>query len=434
MLFKDLDKMTLEERVIYQGELIKKLYETVPEIFGQIGYHSKVEYNSEQYTYDIADIYDIGENKLKVNDTLTFVDGSVCRIVTVGEKTFTVEYLYSAKGPKGDKGTSISGFSTISSTNSGDNTITEVQAETDAGNFPFEIYAAKGPKGDKGTSISGFSTDSYTNSGDNTITTVHAETDAGNFPFQIYAARGLKGDKGTTISGFSTIGSTNSGDNTITRVQAETDAGNFPFEIYAANGSSGGSNAGYLYINVPDTTTSGLLDEQELNILLGSRENKIILNNEIYLLQDSRREAGYLIYAHIEHKSRKEFFTKCITVTINTKVWVLTTFEQQKQLYLHRYSIDHLASDESTEFTVSFCVITNSKDPIRANSSKYVFTNNAGIVSYHGVQEKFVFYNVGHVYFNANGTINCEIMLFTSNSYKCKTLMDKTPTVTIEKV
>ena len=334
--------MTLEERVIYQGELIKKLYETVPEIFGQIGYHSKVEYNSEQYTYDIADIYDIGENKLKVNDTLTFVDGSVCRIVTVGEKTFTVEYLYSAKGPKGDKGTSISGFSTI--------------------------------------------------------------------------------------------GSTNSGDNTITRVQAETDAGNFPFEIYAANGSSGGSNAGYLYINVPDTTTSGLLNEQELNILLGSRENKIILNNEIYLLQDSRREAGYLIYAHIEHKSRKEFFTKCITVTINTKVWVLTTFEQQKQLYLHRYSIDHLASDESTEFTVSFCVITNSKDPIRANSSKYVFTNNAGMVSYHGVREKFVFYNVGHVYFNANGTINCEIMLFTSNSYKCITLMDKTPTVTIEKV
>ena len=388
MLFKDLDKMTLEERVIYQGELIKKLYETVPEIFGQIGYHSKVEYNSEQYTYDIADIYDIGENKLKVNDTLTFVDGSVCRIVTVGEKTFTVEYLYSAKGPKGDKGTSISGFSTISSTNSGDNTITEVQAETDAGNFPFEIYAAKGPKG----------------------------------------------DKGTTISGFSTIGSTNSGDNTITKVQAETDAGNFPFEIYAANGSSGGSNAGYLYINVPDTTTSGLLNEQELNILLGSRENKIILNNEIYLLQDSRREAGYLIYAHIEHKSRKEFFTKCITVTINTKVWVLTTFEQQKQLYLHRYSIDHLASDESTEFTVSFCVITNSKDPIRDNSSKYVFANNAGRVSYHGTQEKFVFYNVGHVYFNANGTINCEIMLFTSNSYKCNTLMNKTPTVTIEKV
>ena len=342
MLFKDLDKMTLEERVIYQGELIKKLYETVPEIFGQIGYHSKVEYNSEQYTYDIDNIYDIGENKLKVNDTLTFVDGSVCRIATVGEKTFTVEYLYSTRGPKGDKGASVNGFSTIKFTNRGDNTITEVQAETDVGNFPFEIYAA--------------------------------------------------------------------------------------------NGSGGGSNAGYVYINLPDTTTEGIFNEQELNILLGSKENKIIFNNEIYSLQDNQYETGYLVYTHIERKSIKEFFTKCITVTIDTKRWVLTTLEQQKQLYLHRYNIDYLASGDSVEFTISFCVITDSRDLIRTNSPKYLYVNKTDRTNYHGSQGRFEFYNVGYVHFNANGTVQVEVMLFTATSHTRVTLMDVAPMVSVIKI
>ncbi len=342
MLFKDLDKMTLEERVIYQGEIIKKLYETVPEIFGQIGYHSKVEYNSEEYTYDIADIYDIGENKLKVNDTLTFANGSVCRIVTVGEKTFTVEYLYSARGPKGDTGTSISGFSTIKFTNRGDNTITEVQVETDTGNFPFEIYAA--------------------------------------------------------------------------------------------NGSGGGSNVGYVYINSPDTTTDGIFNEQELNILLGSKENKIIFNNEIYLLQDNQHETGYLIYTHIGRKSTGEFFTKCITVTKSARSWNLTILEQQKQLYLHRYYINYRASTESTVFTVSFFVITDSKDPITGNRNKDVFVNNVGKVNYHGPAEGFRFYNIGNVEFNRNGTITCGMILFKSTSCEYLELSNITPTVIIEKV
>lgn len=342
MLFKDLDKMTLEERVIYQGELIKKLYETVPEIFGQIGYHSKVEYNSEQYTYDIDNIYDIGENKLKVNDTLTFVDGSVCRIVTVGEKTFTAEYLYSARGPKGDRG--------------------------------------------------------------------------------------------TIISGFSTIKFINRGDNTITKVQAETDNGNFPFEIYAANGFGGGSNVGYLYINLPDNTTHGVFNEQELNILLASKENKIIFNNEIYSLQDNQHETGYLIYTHIGRTSTHEFFTKCISVTIDTKRWILYTLETQKQLYLHQFFIDYLASGESNEFTVSFCVITDNKLPILGDYSNLIFVNNAGRPRYHGRPGEINFYNVGDVSFNGDGTISCDIILFTSTSCEHAAVTNITPTVIIKKV
>lgn len=348
MLFKDLDKMTLEERVIYQGELIKKLYETVPGIFGQIGYHSKVEYNSEQYTYDIAGIYDIGENKLKVNDTLTFADGSVCRIVTVGENTFTVECLYNVRGPKGDAGP--------------------------------------------------------------------------------------KGDKGSSISGFSTIKFTNRGDTTITEVQAETDAGNFPFEICAANGSDGGLHVEYVHINLPYTTTDGIFNEQELNILLGSKENKIIFNNEIYLLQDNQHETGYLIYTHIGRKSTKEFFTKCITVTKNTRRWVLTTLEQQKQLYLHQYDIEYAARGESTTLIFGFCVITDSKDRITGNKRNYIITNNSGKVRYTGPSGRFNFYDVGTVNFYENGNIDCVVMLFTSTSYEHIEMRGVIPTVNIVKV
>lgn len=348
MLFKDLDKMTLEERVIYQGELIKKLYETVPEIFGQIGYHSKIEYNSEQYTYDIAGIYDIGENKLKVNDTLTFADGSVCRIVTVGENTFTVECLYNVRGPKGDTGP--------------------------------------------------------------------------------------KGDKGTSISGFSTIKFTNRGDNTITEVQAETDAGNFPFEICAANGSDGGLHVEYVHINSPYNTMNGIFNEQELNILLGSKENKIIFNNEIYLLQDNQHETGYLIYTHIGRKSTGEFFTKCITVTKNTRSWNLTILEQQKQLYLHRYVIEYLASGESTKLLFSFCVITDSKDHITSYKGKYIFADKVGKVRYMGQSGRFVFYNVGYIQFYENGNIECGVMLFTANSYEYIEMRDMIPMVDIVKV
>lgn len=342
MLFKDLDKMTLEERVIYQGELIKKLYETVPGIFGQIGYHSKVEYNSEQYTYDIAGIYDIGENKLKVNDTLTFADGSVCRIATVGENAFTVECLYNVRGPKGDKGTSISGFSTIKFTNRGDNTITEVQAETDAGNFPFEICAA--------------------------------------------------------------------------------------------NGSGGGLNVEYVYINLPYTTTDGIFNEQELNILLGSKENKIIFNNEIYLLQDNEYETGYLIYTHIGRKLTQEFFTKCITVTKDTRRWVLTTLGQQKQLYLHRYNIEYPISAESTALLISFCVIADSKARITVNNSRYIVADKTGKVRYAGQPGRFVFYNIGQVQFYGNGNIDCEIMLFTGTSNEYTEIRNIRPRVDITKV
>lgn len=342
MLFKDLDKMTLEERVIYQGELIKKLYETVPGIFGQIGYHSKVEYNSEQYTYDIAGIYDIGENKLKVNDTLTFADGSVCRIATVGENTFTVECLYNVRGPKGDKGTSISGFSTIKFTNRGDNTITEVQAETDAGNFPFEICAA--------------------------------------------------------------------------------------------NGSGGGLNVGYVYINLPYTTTDGIFNEQELNILLGSKENKIIFNNEIYSLQDNEYEGGYLVYTHIGRKSTQEFFTKCITVTKNTRRWVLTTLGQQKQLYVRRYLAKYLASGDNSQLLFSFSVITDSKDPLVINKADYIFFDKVGKVSYRGQTGRFIYYIVDSVTFNGTDKIHCRVLLFTATSYEYMDLNDITVTSNVFKL
>lgn len=103
MLFKDLDKMTLEERVIFLTEEVAKLKKEIPNIFGQIGYHSSVPYTTNGQ-YKISDIFDLEENQLRLNNIVIFSDGSVCQVITIGDEYFSAKYLYDDKGERGDKG------------------------------------------------------------------------------------------------------------------------------------------------------------------------------------------------------------------------------------------------------------------------------------------------------------------------------------------
>ena len=50
----------------------------------------------------------------------------------------------------------------------------------------------------------------------------------------------------------------------------------------------------------------------------------ITLNNELYTLQNNESETGYLVYTHVGLTNTKEYFTKCITITKETKAWALT--------------------------------------------------------------------------------------------------------------
>lgn len=80
----------------------------------------------------------------------------------------------------------------------------------------------------------------------------------------------------------------------------------------------------YVNITNPSTATEGNFTDAKFATLQASRENKIIFDNEIYVLNDQGHDAGYNVYTHVGHNSQDRFVIKCITVNLNNKSWVLT--------------------------------------------------------------------------------------------------------------
>lgn len=74
----------------------------------------------------------------------------------------------------------------------------------------------------------------------------------------------------------------------------------------------------------PNTATSGTLENWQYDQLSHYTDVGITLNNELYTLQDNESEAGYLVYTHVGLTNTKEYFTKYITITKETKAWALT--------------------------------------------------------------------------------------------------------------
>lgn len=76
---------------------------------------------------------------------------------------------------------------------------------------------------------------------------------------------------------------------------------------------------------VPDTATQGQLNSGDLATLQASDQNYIIFANELYTLQDKSHEEGFYVYSHVGHDTLNHFNVKCITITLSTQSWVLTT-------------------------------------------------------------------------------------------------------------
>lgn len=77
-------------------------------------------------------------------------------------------------------------------------------------------------------------------------------------------------------------------------------------------------------LNVPNTATNGTLTESQLQILQSNNSNYIILDHEIYKIGGSGHKAGYLTYNCNEYENSTTYL-KFITITINTRGWVLNT-------------------------------------------------------------------------------------------------------------
>ena len=80
----------------------------------------------------------------------------------------------------------------------------------------------------------------------------------------------------------------------------------------------------YVVIKNPVEATQGDLSVEDFNILQENNNNKIIFDNEIYVLNDKGHNAGYNVYTHVGHNSQDKFVIKCITVNVSNKSWVLT--------------------------------------------------------------------------------------------------------------
>lgn len=81
-------------------------------------------------------------------------------------------------------------------------------------------------------------------------------------------------------------------------------------------------------ITTPESGTNGTLTDEQLAVLKHSPSNYIILNKECYYLADNEHMSGYRVYSHVGYES-STYFTKCITITLSTKAWVLTQISPQ---------------------------------------------------------------------------------------------------------
>lgn len=90
-------------------------------------------------------------------------------------------------------------------------------------------------------------------------------------------------------------------------------------------GPAGSATADDITIDQPESATNGKLTSTQLATLQASKLNGIIFANERYILQDNQHESGFLVYSHVGHDSTGNFFVKCITITISTLAWVLSS-------------------------------------------------------------------------------------------------------------
>lgn len=153
------------------------------------------------------------------------------------------------------------------------------------------------------------------------------------------SAPGAKGDPGVTPAISAGAVSVPSSQPASVTVTGTTEAPIFNFAIPKGERGEPGSVED-ITIDQPASATSGTLTATQLSTLQASKLNGIIFNNERYILQDNQHESGFLVYSHVGHDSTNNFFVKCITITISTLAWVLSsTAVKSSNLYQHKIKI-----------------------------------------------------------------------------------------------
>lgn len=99
------------------------------------------------------------------------------------------------------------------------------------------------------------------------------------------------------------------------------------------------SSAGAVAVNIlaPTTSTQGTLTADQFTTLSASDSNYIVLNGEIFILQDKMTAQGYWVYTHVGSTGTRQY-VKTLAITLSTYGWVLTTnyvISDQDKLFVY---------------------------------------------------------------------------------------------------
>lgn len=114
-------------------------------------------------------------------------------------------------------------------------------------------------------------------------------------------------------------------------------------------------------ITAPPTAMNGTITADQLATLQANDNNYILLNNEIYRLDDKQLTEGFLIYSHTGQDNSQTVFIKEISITISTLAWTLTKFQPQAVL------------------TFDTTPTKNSTNPVTSNGVQQALVDNVGV-------------------------------------------------------
>lgn len=120
------------------------------------------------------------------------------------------------------------------------------------------------------------------------------------------------------------------------------------WQVFAAAGDNG--------VNVitlsPDSAQEGTITAEQMQLLQANDNYIVSLNNENYFPMDKEHTAGTLVYTHVGQTNTSTYTIKCITFTIASNTWELTSQDTQKRLY--RVTFNHTSSASATDNYHSF--------------------------------------------------------------------------------
>lgn len=144
---------------------------------------------------------------------------------------------------------------------------------------------------------------------------------------------------------------------------------------------------GYSIILTPDNATQGTLTQQQVDILTFNPNAYLVLNNELYYLNNNQSTPGVLVYTHNGYDGQKGV-NKYISVTISTGGWVMTQDTGGgSDLYMHEVGITDgdwelqiaFLSTSSAKLSITDILRTKLNSAFKGVGNKFVGTSNTGV-------------------------------------------------------